>query len=62
LPAPKPARRILLPRGTSHDAALRLRQEGWVTIHALDNGAEDEKEARRLGCSHLWRNGAIQML
>ncbi len=62
LPAPKAARRILLPRGTSHDAALRLRQEGWVTIHALDSAAEDEKEARRLGCSHLWRNGAVQML
>lgn len=62
LPAPKQARRILLPRGASHEAALRLRQEGWVTIHALDSGAEDEKEARRLGCSHLWRNGAVQML
>lgn len=62
LPAPKPARRVFLPRGTSHDAASRLRQEGWVTIHALDSGAEDEKEARRLGCSHLWRNGAVQML
>jgi ATP phosphoribosyltransferase regulatory subunit len=62
LPAPKQARRILLPRGTSHEAALRLRQEGWVTIHALDSGAVDEKEARRLGCSHLWRNGAVQML
>jgi ATP phosphoribosyltransferase regulatory subunit len=62
LPAPKPARRIFLPRGTSHDAALRLRQEGWVTIHALDSVAEDEREARRLGCSHLWRNGAVQML
>lgn len=61
LPAPKPARRILLPRATSHDIALRLRQEGWITIHALDS-AEDEKEARRLGCSHLWRNGAVQML
>jgi ATP phosphoribosyltransferase regulatory subunit len=66
LPAPKPARRILLPRGTSHEAALRLRQEGWVTLHALEAGsgdkAGDEKEARRLGCSHLWRNGAVQML
>jgi ATP phosphoribosyltransferase regulatory subunit len=62
LPAPKPARRVFLPRGTSHDTALRLRQEGWVTIHALDRTAEDEKEARRLGCSHLWRNGAVQML
>ena len=61
LPAPKPARRILLPRGTSAEAATRLRDEGWVTLHALD-GAEDEKEARRLGCSHLWRNGAAQML
>ena len=62
LPAPKPARRILLPRSTSHDIAVRLRGEGWVTIHALEGGAEDEKEARRLGCSHLWRNGAVQML
>ena len=61
LPMPKPARRILLPRGTSPEAAARLREEGWVTLHALD-GAEDEKEARRLGCSHLWRNGAAQML
>lgn len=62
LPAPRRARRVFLPRGTSHDAALRLRQEGWVTVHALDRAAEDEKEARRLGCSHLWRNGAVQML
>lgn len=61
LPAPKAARRILLPRGTSAEAAQRLRAEGWVTLHALD-GKEDEKEARRLGCSHLWRNGAAQML
>ena len=61
LPAPKAARRILLPRGTSAEAAQRLRGEGWVTLHALD-GAEDEKEARCLGCSHLWRNGAAQML
>jgi ATP phosphoribosyltransferase regulatory subunit len=61
LPAPKPARRILLPRGTSAEAAQRLREEGWVTLHALD-GAEDEKEARRLGCSHLWRNSAAQLL
>jgi len=30
-------------------------------LHAL-GAAEDEKEARRLGCSHLWRNGAAQML
>jgi ATP phosphoribosyltransferase regulatory subunit len=62
LPAPKPARRIFLPRGTSHEAALRLREEGWVTIHALDSVVAEEKEARRLGCSHLWRNGAVQML
>ena len=61
LPAPKAARRILLPRGTSGEAAQRLRSEGWVTLHALE-GMEDEKEARRLGCSHLWRNGAAQML
>ncbi len=61
VPAPKPARRILLPRGASAEAAQRLRAEGWVTLHALE-GMEDEKEARRLGCSHLWRNGAAQML
>jgi ATP phosphoribosyltransferase regulatory subunit len=61
LPAPKAQRRILLPRGASREIGARLREEGWITVHALD-GAEDEKEARRLGCSHLWRNGAAQML
>jgi len=60
------SRRILLPRGASAEAAQRLRAEGWVTLHALDGApgdkTGDEKEARRLGCSHLWRNGAAQML
>ncbi len=50
-PRPAPARRIHVPLGTAAGIAGRLRAEGWVTVHALDD-AEVTAEARRLGCSH----------
>lgn len=51
VPRPAPARRIYLPMGTPPDTARRLRAEGWITVHALDDTPADI-EAPRLGCSH----------
>ncbi|MGE3969530.1 MAG: ATP phosphoribosyltransferase regulatory subunit [Dongiaceae bacterium] len=56
LPAPAPQPRIYLPPETAPSVGARLRREGWITLAGF--GAGDPKaEARRLGCTHLWRAG-----
>jgi len=59
VPEPTPVSRIFLPHGTALDQARALRDGGWVTVAGLEPGGIPETEARRLGCSHAWRDGAI---
>jgi ATP phosphoribosyltransferase regulatory subunit len=62
LPAPQVGRSIYLPEGTPAEAAERLREEGWVTLAALDADAEPESEARRLGCAAVLLDGTPKTL
>ena len=62
LPPEPPARRLFLPRGTDPATARRLRGEGWPTLADLSDGAAPAAEARRLGCTHLLQDGAIESL
>jgi ATP phosphoribosyltransferase regulatory subunit len=57
LPAPAAPNRVFLPNGTPAAEAQKLRGEGWVTIQGLEETKDDAAEARRLGCTRLWRNG-----
>lgn len=59
IPAPEVPRRLFLPHGTAAGEARRLRAEGWVTLAGLSAEEDAEAEARRLGCSHLLRDGAV---
>jgi ATP phosphoribosyltransferase regulatory subunit len=61
---PRPPRpRVLLPLGTPPDLAARLRAQGFATVASLDSDAQDAAaEARRLGCSHILRDGAALRL
>lgn len=59
LPAPPPARRLYLPADTEPQRARALREEGWITIAGLDEAEAPHEAARRYGCSHLLRDGAI---
>jgi ATP phosphoribosyltransferase regulatory subunit len=59
-PAP-PERRIYLPHGTPAEAGRQLRGEGWITVAGLTSNAPAE-EAKRLGCSHAWRDGGAEPL
>lgn len=59
LPTPPAARRVFLPLGTAHDAAERLRGDGWTTIAGLDATTDDGAEARRLRCAHRWNGSAV---
>lgn len=69
VPGPRPGRRLFVPFGVKPAEAKRWRDEGWVTIAGLtplahgEDGAESlMREARRLTCTHLLRNGEIAAL
>ena len=47
---------MLLPVGTSADIGAELRQQGWITVAALEAGAE----AKALNCSHIFADGAVR--
>jgi ATP phosphoribosyltransferase regulatory subunit len=47
LAAEAPSQRLFLPRGHDVEAAGRLREQGWATIAALDEGCAPH------GCSHV---------
>ena len=54
LPAPKLARRVFLPAGTSADVAKKLRRQGWITVAGLHKAKDSRAEAKRLNCGHVW--------
>lgn len=57
--APRPAfrSRVFLPAGTPAATGARARAEGFATVRGLTPTGDDAAEARRLCCSHLWRDG-----
>ena len=57
-PAPPAPRRVYLPCGTPPGEGASLRGDGWVTIAGLAPEGDPAAEAARLGCSHVWRDGA----
>jgi len=61
LPSLARPHRVYLPAGCPADEGQRLRAEGWITLAGFA-AADAEGEARRLGCSHLWRDGTIEQL
>jgi ATP phosphoribosyltransferase regulatory subunit len=59
VPEAGPVSRIFVPHGTPLDQARALRDRGWITVAGLAPAAVPAAEARRQGCSHVWRDGAI---
>ena len=59
LPAAAPTDCIFLPAGTGRGDAGRLRAEGWHTVHGLSTVDDIAAEARRLRCTHFFRDGAV---
>ncbi len=54
--------RLYLPFGAPRAAAIALRQEGWATVNGLSAQEDPVREAQRLRCSHLWREGRVDAL
>ncbi|HEX9701446.1 MAG TPA: ATP phosphoribosyltransferase regulatory subunit [Rhodospirillales bacterium] len=57
LPRPKSPSRVYLPASTPAVQAAKLRAAGWIAVGGLADGAAAEKDARRLGCSHILARG-----
>ena len=52
-----PTARLYLPAGTPPDQRRALQAEGWLTVTAFEPASDPAAEAKRLGCSHHWRDG-----
>ena len=60
-PAQPGRARVFLPVGHAAGEGVALREEGFVTVPGLEAG-DAEAEARRLGCSHVLRDGVAVRL
>ena len=60
LPRPRVSRRVYFAFDAPEAEARRLRDEGYSTVRALEAAGDDEAEARRMGCTHLFTGGAVQ--
>ena len=58
LPSPTNDRKLYLPAGTPASAAKNCRADGWRTVRGLAAVDSAPDEARRLGCSHIFLDGA----
>ncbi len=54
--------RLFAPCGTAPDEKRRLRDEGWRIVAGLSTAANARGEARRLGCTHILKDGQPQPL
>lgn len=62
LPLAVRPQKLYLPYGTGTVDGVKLRNDGWRTIQGLTHGVDSLKEAARLGCSHIYSEGATKAL
>ncbi|MDP6429975.1 MAG: ATP phosphoribosyltransferase regulatory subunit [Rhodospirillales bacterium] len=62
LPKPDGRDRVYLPAGADTEDAERLWGDGWITIASVDENADAEAEAARLGCTHIFEGGSVRAL
>jgi ATP phosphoribosyltransferase regulatory subunit len=53
---------LFLPFGTAIADGRRLRDEGWQAVQGLEAVVDDRAEAKRLGCTHIYSDGAATPL
>lgn len=57
VPAPDDSARVFVPFGVAYGDTDAIRAEGWITVAGLAPVDDPEREARRLGCTHILRDG-----
>lgn len=59
LPIVAPRKRVFVAWGTPADVVRKLREDGWVTVAALEESDDVAAQTRRLGCSHVCQSGKV---
>lgn len=62
LPEPKRGKRVLVSMGIIDKDAVKLRAQGYITIHALSEYGSGMDEAKRLGCGFIFVNGKVKAI
>ncbi|MEZ5690713.1 MAG: ATP phosphoribosyltransferase regulatory subunit [Rickettsiales bacterium] len=59
LPKPPAKKRILISEGIDTEGTEKLRNDGFVLIHAVEGYGNCKNEAKRLGCGYIYTSGEI---
>ena len=59
LPVARAPERVFVPVGAGMGVIAKLQAEGWITVAGLDPVKDAVAEARRLGCTHVFKDGAV---
>ncbi|MEQ8394932.1 ATP phosphoribosyltransferase regulatory subunit [Thalassobaculum sp.] len=62
LPDPRRPETVFVPHGAPRDQAAALRRDGRITVAGLTPGDDADAEARRMGCTHILRDGHVSAL
>ena len=59
LPNPLTTKRMFIPLGSNEEAIQKFMSEGLISIAELVHNPDQPKEALRLGCTHILRDGEL---
>ena len=62
LPSQGTGNRVFVASDEGFGVTKNLHAEGWRTVRGLSNGTDALAEATRLGCTHVFLDGAVQAL
>ncbi|MBV8938276.1 MAG: ATP phosphoribosyltransferase regulatory subunit [Alphaproteobacteria bacterium] len=62
LSVPQPERRVFISGVIGREALEALHAEGFITLKSLPGCGEGAETAKRLGCTHHWRDGKLEAL
>lgn len=62
LPDPRRPETVFVPHGAPRDQAAALRRDGLITVAGLTPADDSDAEARRMGCTHILRDGNVSAL
>ena len=57
---PKKKDKLFVPVSVNGEILAELQKGGWSTVSGLEIIVDEHAEARRLGCSHFFKNGTIK--
>lgn len=57
IPTHEEAKRIYMPFGTAQDIGQTFRDDGWITVFALEESSDPKKQAKDLDCKYILEHG-----